>query len=323
MINLIYRKKTPQFNSIENVFNTLLPYLNVAKKIELPYSSEGIVNKIKNLKFILKLRNSPVNHITGHDHYLTLGCSKENTILTIHDIEFINRAKGVKKYILKKLWIDIPISKSRVVTTISEFSKQEIEALGNYKTSIKVIHNPLTLPINPVFKEFNYNHPKILHIGTKKNKNLDRLIKALRGINCLLIIVGKVDEKTKLLLSDNDIEYTEKFGLSNESIIDEYKNCDILSFVSTYEGFGLPLIEAQAMGRAVLSSNITSIPEISNGSALLVDPFNIEEIRDGILTLINNKEIRDNLVELGFKNIKRFQPEFIAKEYQKVYNIIR
>lgn len=322
-VKLIFRKKKDAFNSIENVFDTLIPYLGKKlNKIELPYGSVGFIKRIKNIFFVRQIAKNNLIHITGHDHYIAFGCKKEQTILTIHDIEFIKRSNGLKRFLLKKLWMDWPIARVGFVTTISEFSKKEILSLNNYKTPIKVIYNPLTLPIIAKEKVFNEACPNILHIGTKNNKNLHRLIEALDKINCHLTIIGPLNNGLKEQLKSYKINYTSKQNISNADIVKEYENCDLLAFVSTYEGFGLPIIEAQAMGRVVISSNVASIPEIVNNSVHLVDPFNVNSIKDGIKELIENEKLRTKYIQLGFENIKRFQPEQIAQQYIKLYESI-
>lgn len=320
LIHLIYRKPNTAFHSIENVFDALLPYLKV-QKTELPYTSSGILNRWRNVSFTKRI-NSELLHITGHDHYLILGLIRKKTILTIHDVEVLKRSSGIKGFLLKKLWFDWPIKYATCITTISEFSKNEILSLDNYKTPIQVIHNPLTLPIEHTPKQFNTNYPNILHIGTKQNKNLIRLIMAIKDIKCHLTIIGKLDINQTKLLHSNEINYTSKANLSNIEMIGEYINCDILSFVSTYEGFGLPIIEAQACGRVVISSNIASIPEIAGNGALLVNPMDVNDIKNGFTQLINNSKLRDELISKGLENVKRFEPKKIANQYQELYNRI-
>jgi glycosyltransferase involved in cell wall biosynthesis len=314
---LIYRKKRPEFNSIENVFDTVTPYLN-SKKIDLPFYSTGILPRLKNILFIRK-KNATLNHITGNDHYLALGLKKKTVILTIHDIEILKRTSGIKRFILKKIWFDWAIKNSKMVTTISEFTKSELLKLGNYKTPIIVIPNPLTLPITFIPKKFESDCPTILHLGVKTNKNLPQLINAINGINCNLIIIGKKNNETIDLLNKNNISYSFKTNLSNEEVIDEYKKCDILSFISTYEGFGLPIVEAQAMGRAIITSNISSMPEVAADGALFVDPYNIEDIRNGILKIIIDNDFREKIIKNGLNNIKRFKPQQIANQYTNIY----
>lgn len=321
MIILTYRKKDPSFNSIENVFNALLPYFeNQIKKVELPYKNSGFINRFKNIWYVKRLAKNSMTHITGHDHYLAFGLKKENTILTIHDIEFIKRSSGLKKFLLQKLWMDYPIAKVILVTTVSEFSKQEILRLNNYKTPIQVIHNPLTLPIKYTVNNFNSNKPNILQIGAKANKNLLRLIEALNGISCHLTIIAKPNSAIITALNKNNVMYSFKSGLTNDEIIQEYYTCDLVSFVSTYEGFGLPIIEAQAAGRVVITSNVASMPEVAGNGAYFVNPYDANEIRKGILELINNNSLREVLIKNGLENVKRFEPQKIANQYLELYN---
>ncbi len=319
MIALIFRKNRPEFNSIENVFNTLIPFLNsYIAKHELPFFSLGIVNRIKNILFVRNL-NKRFIHITGYDNYLIIGLLKTKAILTIHDIEILQRNKGLKLYLLRKIWFDWPISRAKVITTISEFSKREILTLNNYKTPIKVIHNPLTLPLSFHQKSFNTTSPSILHLGIKANKNLSNLIIALKGINCRLIIIGKPNASLKQKLVENKIDFSFKSNLTNKEMVDEYRNCDFLSFISLYEGFGLPIIEAQAIGRPVITSNCASMPEVAGKGAILVNPHSVDEIREGILKIINNVTLRENLIKEGLENIKRFEPKKIAQQYIDLY----
>ncbi|KAA3649607.1 MAG: glycosyltransferase family 1 protein [Bacteroidetes bacterium] len=315
-MKLIYRKSNRSFHSIENVFNTLLPALAV-DKFELPFESKGILNRIRNIYFLIEKRYKFI-HITGHDHYL-LWWPFNNTILTIHDIEALNRKSGIKKWIFKKLWFDWPIANATVITTISEFSKNEILRLGKTKTPIKVIPNPLTLPLSLDIKEFNATKPRILHIGTKENKNLIRLVEAIKELPVILVIVGKLNGQQGYIIEQSQVEVELLHSLSNAEMMEEYRKCDLLAFVSTYEGFGLPIIEAQAIGRAVITSNVASMPEVAGDGALLVNPYSVEEIKNGMVKLIQNEELRKELIKKGLENVKRFEPQKISQQYRDLY----
>jgi glycosyltransferase involved in cell wall biosynthesis len=315
-VDLILRKRSKHFFSIENVFVFIKQYLK-AGLVELPYESKGIVNRFKNIQYLWQ-KDIQIIHITGHDHYL-LWYPFKNTILTIHDLEALKRKKGIKYWIFKKLWFDLPISNAAVVTTISEFTKKELLTLKDYKTPIRVIPNPLTLAVQFEPKVDWSSSLKVLHIGTKANKNLKRTIEALKGIDCELSIIGKLNPEQEKALKEAQINYRNVSNLSEAEIIAEYRRCELLCFVSTYEGFGLPILEAQALGRVVLTSNLASMPEVAGEGAFLVDPFSVESIREGIERLIKENDLRKELIEKGRENLKRFEPKDIAKQYQALY----
>jgi len=317
---LIFRKSRKEFNSIENVFNTLFPFLDCIK-VELPNDSIGLFPRLKNIIAILKL-NVPVIHITGHDHYLLWFRYDKKTVLTIHDIESLKRKKGFKRTIFKFLWFDLPIRNADVITTISEFSRREIVSICNTRKSIQVIPNPTSLPILKTEYLFNNSCPRILHIGVKDNKNLKRTIRALKGISCKLIIIGLLPKKIEDLLIDCKTNYETKNNLTTEEMIEEYKSCDLLSFVSTYEGFGLPILEAQAAGKPILTSSVSSMPEVGGEGAIYVDPYSVDKIREGFIKLFENQKLRNDIVAKGYYNVKRFSPEEISIRYKTLYNAL-
>lgn len=94
----------------------------------------------------------------------------------------------------------------------------------------------------------------------------------------------------------------------------------MLYFASTKEGFGLPILEAQSCGLPVLTSNTTSMPYVAGEAAILINPYNIEEIKKGVLELKNNKTLTDYLIKKGFKNIERFSQEQFIYNYKKIYD---
>jgi len=121
-------------------------------------------------------------------------------------------------------------------------------------------------------------------------------------------------------LEDNKIDFSNiDKRISDAEVADLYRECDIVSFASTLEGFGMPIIEANATGRVVVTSNISSMPEIAGNAAELVNPLEIESIRTGFLNVINNDQHREKLIENGFENVKRFDKKVIAKKYFELY----
>ena len=168
-------------------------------------------------------------------------------------------------------------------------------------------------------KEFNRISPVILFIGSTPNKNLDRIIEALSGIGCLLDIVGKINERQEGQLKSLNITYRVSSQISESELAEKYANCDLVLFPSTYEGFGLPIVEAQKAGRPVITSDLSPMKEVAGGSACLVEPYSIESIRQGVLRVTHDKPYREKLVEDGFHNISRYDSATIAGQYMDCY----
>jgi glycosyltransferase involved in cell wall biosynthesis len=120
-------------------------------------------------------------------------------------------------------------------------------------------------------------------------------------------------------LQESGIRYENLVGLSNEQMLAQYSDCDIVSFPSTFEGFGMPIIEGNLVGRPVIAGNVASMPEVAGDAACLVDPFDVESIRSGFLRVIQDAAYREQLVARGFENAKRFDHTAIAAQYEDVY----
>jgi len=108
-----------------------------------------------------------------------------------------------------------------------------------------------------------------------------------------------------------------------EQILDAYKRCDLLCFPSFYEGFGLPIVEAQAIGRPVITSNFGAMKEVAGEGAVLVNPEEVEQISLALLAIAKKDKKRKSLVEGGRKNVERYMAIAVSKQYESVYlNVI-
>jgi glycosyltransferase involved in cell wall biosynthesis len=321
-----FRTPTIAFNSIENLFKTVTASFREVEgeKVFLPYKSAKPLAILKNILFARRNKGQ-VNHITGEVNYIALALPKNRTILTIHDIESLYSSNKLKHFFLKLIWLHLPVNKVKYITVVSEYSKRVLLNTCNVsEEKIFVIPNSVSLS-NQDFKPkpfIDKQEPVLLQVGTKKNKNLENLIYAVEGFTCKLLIIGKLTNVQRELLYQKGIKYENHYQLPYGDVIKLYYRADIVTFVSTFEGFGIPILEAQALGRPVITSTTTAMPEVAGGSALIVDPYNTAQIREAIIKLVEDDSFRNLLVKAGYQNVQRFKPNEVAAQYEKVYKRI-
>ena len=322
-INYISRYRLPQYNSIEELFGSIkvrIAEFYQTSWTELPKPGASLLSLWSNVKYVRPKKNN-IYHITGDVNYMGIRLGSK-CILTVHDIQSALRGSAIKRWLIKQLWFSLPAKRVRFITVISEFSKNELEkVIPNQAHKIRVIYNP----VNPAFRseetfQFNQQCPTVLLMGTKTNKNLDGSIEALKDLNVQLLIVGPLSSLQIELLHKVKLKYSHREQLKLHEVVDCYKQADLLCFPSFYEGFGMPIIEAQAIGRPVLTSNHGAMSEIAGNAAELVDPNDTESIKRGILNIINNSALRAKLIAAGYENVKRFSMEKTVEAYLDLYD---
>ncbi len=308
--------------SIQRVLQTVNIEVSEICKIEewfLPSSKSSFLSMFINGRFA-SIHQGEINHITGDAHYLLFFLSRKNTIITVHDIMYYSYLTGIKKKIWKLLYIN-SLKRAKKVVFISEFAKEQVlNVLHLPSSKYCIIPNPISPDYSKHLKKFNKDKPRVLHIGASGDrKNLERTIMALEKIPCHLRIIGKLSDKNSLLLNKYNIDYSNAFDLSNSEVVKEYEKCDIVNFPSLFEGFGMPIIEGQAVGRPVITSNISPMKDVAGDGAILVDPMAVDAIKKAYLKIINDDAFRLSVIEKGLKNVEHYQAKNIAKKYIDIY----
>ncbi len=319
------RANAPWHHSIEELFDTIIAALPPSvspNRYIMKHNSIGLWRRVANA-IDAALHQGEVNHITGDVHYIAILMKKRKTLLTIHDLRILQSGGGLRLAVLKFFWFTLPARRVRYITVISEFIKQElIRITGIPAEKILVVYDCISADIKPVARDFNSKKPVILQIGTTPNKNLQRVIPALEGLRVELVIIGKLSPEHLSLLEKHKIEYRNLFNIPYEEVLNQYRASDILLFTSLYEGFGLPILEANAIGRPVITGNNTSLPEVAGDAAMIIDAGSIEQIRESVVKLITDAALRSQLIQKGFENVNRFRPAEIGKRFSEIYEAL-
>ena len=321
-VTQFFRRPYPGAFSIERLYSDVRSGLSESCRFNVSVCrrfSRGVWPRLTNM---LEARHhqGDVNHVTGDVHYLSLLLPKARTILTVHDLVLLERLRGWKYFAAWLFWYWLPVWRSSVVVAVSDTTRNAlIKTLRCDPAKIRVVNNCVSGEFYPAPKSYMPAVPRILQVGTGENKNLTRVVEALGGVACTLVIVGVLSEQQRSCLNNHGVVFENYVGLQSSELVEEYVKSDLVVFASTFEGFGLPIIEAQAVGRPVITSKVVPMCEVAGEDACLVDPFCVNSIRAGVARVLADHEYRNLLVKTGFSNVTRFSITHVAAEYEKIY----
>ena len=269
------------------------------------------------------------------------------SVVTIHDLKYLRYPRFLKgafrlkgsylKYIIQK-----GADKADKIIAVSRSTKSDIVTLlGIEEDKIEVIYEASNLGLYsvknstdkcPIIERYSIRRPYFLYIGEKRpHKNLEGLIEAFAIFKSRydkwgshLVIVGKEYSQYK-----GPLVQAKEHGLL-ESIIftgfvpDEhleaiYSEAEVFLLVSFYEGFGIPILEAMECGTPVITSNISSMPEVAGDAAILVNPHDPEEIAKAMFAIMDSSSLRDELIQKGYERVQMFSWDKTARQTLEVY----
>jgi glycosyltransferase involved in cell wall biosynthesis len=283
-------------------------------------------------------------HLLHEPHYVLPIATRCRTVVTIHDCIHLmfpqylpNRLAHV--YARASMWS--AVRQSDRILTVSEASKRDIlRFFGVDANKVEVIYNAIDerfsrpadeARMDQARQRYQLDHPFLLYVGNiKPHKNLERLIDAFgraraQGLDDLrLLIIG--DEISKYPALRQAVhrhrldKYVRFLGFQPyETLAAFYRLARAFVFPSLYEGFGLPPLEAMACGTPVVTSNVSSLPEIAGGAAVLVDPYEPASIADGIVRAVSDETLRADLIARGLARAGEFSWEPSVAALHRIY----
>jgi glycosyltransferase involved in cell wall biosynthesis len=325
-VTYFHRKPRPDANfSIEGVFDGVRREL--AGQIDsrvcvAPCLSNGVLRRLW-IAWHARRHQGEINHVTGDTNFTAILLDGKRTILTNHDCGYLRHSRGWRRWLLRKFWLELPVNRVAAVTTVSSQIKQEIvHYTGCRPDKVHVIPNASSPAFRSAPKPFDAGRPRILQVGTARNKNLSRLIEAVDGLTCTLVVVGPLERRMLKKLRERRIDFENYVDLPLPALVHQYELCDLVVFTSLYEGFGVPILEAQSVGRPIVTSNLPPMSEIAGDGASLVNPLKASEIRAAIVKICTDSAHRQQLVSAGCANVRRFTPRRIADQYYGLYKCL-
>lgn len=308
-----------EFFEIIKIYSNIF---SIEEQFELP---------ILNFKNKIDLFHSP--------HFVFPIFNPGKLILTIHDLTplLFPDVFSIKARIYMKTMIWLSKFKADKIITVSQNTKDDLVEMFNYNPEkIKVIYNGVDSSyefidnkklISEIKYKYNTGENFLLYVGNiKPHKNLPVLLKALSNIDKQnkLIIVGKRDKAYNEIFDIID-QYNLKDRIiftgfvSDEDLISLYNAATVFVYPSLYEGFGLPPLEAMACGTPVITSNVSSLPEVVGDAAITIDPNNVNGLAEAINRVLGDEVLQNTMIKKGIERAKEFTWEKTARETIRVY----
>jgi len=277
-------------------------------------------------------------------HYVLPPLTQCKSIVTIHDVIhllFPQYLPGRLAHVYARATLWAAARRADRILTVSETSKNDI--LRRFKLpaeKITVIYNaiderfnvePSAEQVHRVRERYQLDEQFVLYVGNiKPHKNLERLIDAFDRLrlsdfpHLRLLIIGDEISKYPALRRAVHVHKLHKevrfLGfVPIETLAVLYRLADVFVFPSLYEGFGLPPLEAMASGAPVVTSNVSSLPEVVGDAALLVDPYDPESIADGIRQVLTDDDLRETLRARGFERVRAYSWQRSIEQVHRIY----
>jgi glycosyltransferase involved in cell wall biosynthesis len=290
----------------------------------VPRPTSGLYSMLQNCWAALQIR-ADVAHITGDVHYVLPFVQAKHRVLTVHDVGHVQDPahSKLKRWLLLLIWFKWPLRHCDTVVCVSEQTRERLGQLipaipGQKRLVIPAAIRNQSLEASEAH-QFPTDRKVILQMGTAPNKNLTRVWTACEALGCHLAIVGQPTEELSRLQARSTLSHSLHTNVSDEELERLYLGCGAVAFVSTHEGFGMPVIEAQVFGKPCVTSAIEPMKSHAGGGAILVDPENESDIQEALYKALNDAELCERAIDKGRVNVHRFSGDEVARQYVQLY----
>jgi glycosyltransferase involved in cell wall biosynthesis len=278
----------------------------------------------------LKQQNFDIFHPTYYNPYFLKYLGDKPFVLTVYDMiheKFSEMFSSTDKTSEQKRLL---VKKATKIIAISESTKRDlIELFGTEESKIEVVYlgNSMIFDNHSIL-EVEIPNKYILFVGSRFGyKNFDRFLEAVsvllqEDLELSLICAGGgqfTSVQLALFEAQGIKDQLYQYDLDDSTLAYFYKNAQVFVFPSLYEGFGIPVLESFACCCPLACSNTSSLPEIAGNGAEYFDPYNVDSIRETVRTILENKNLKAQLIHNGTERLKAFSWEKTALETKKVY----
>jgi len=252
------------------------------------------------------------------------------SIVTVHDLTHLHFYSSVHRLYYNLIFKSL-YKRCDAIVCVSDYTRNEfIEWSGIDGGKVFVVHNGVSSGFISNKDKFDPGFSYILYPGNHREyKNIKRLLLAYslselpkRGVRFLL--TGSPNASLLTLAREHGVEGMVQFlgRLDSEDLPKLYKGALFIVFISLYEGFGLPIVEAMASGVPVITSNVSAMPEVAGDAALIVNPYSIDEIIYSLNAFFSDAELRRLFVNKGLERVKQFDWNASAEKFWGIVNNI-
>jgi glycosyltransferase involved in cell wall biosynthesis len=295
-----------------------LQSLNYAGKISDPLSPLRLGAELRKLK----------SDVFWSPGFIPPFNSKTPDIITVHDLTHLHYYSAAHKIYYDVILRNI-YKKCAKIITVSEYTKKELMEWGGYSSEmIDVVYNSVEPTFNADVDGVDMGWPYIFYAGNRRGyKNVDRLIEAysisvLPSAGIKLLLTGKSEPVIEQHIARLNVTGMVEFSgfIPEEDLPRYYKGALAVTYISLYEGFGLPILEGMATGVPVITSNLSCMPEVAGNAALLVNPLDLDEIANAMNKIVADSDLRKDLISAGLVRAMDFTWDGSSNKF---WNIVR